>query len=307
MREAQVPHQGLDMIMSHSDQSHNLAGPVLLLGGDGMLARAWRHVLAQRDIAYDAPDRQTLDLTRPQTISEMVEPRYSLVINCAAWTDVDGAEAHEEEAAAVNTTGVSHLAMRCAEVKATLVHYSTDYVFNGEQQTPYLVSQPRDPVNTYGRTKARGERFLQTSGCKYLLIRTSWLYAPWGRNFVRTIARLCREKDALRIVNDQHGRPTSAEHLARTSWALLEYGQRGTFHVTDGGECTWFDFAEVIVQAINPDCRVEPCDSAAFPRPARRPRYSVLDISETESLLGVMPHWKDNLHAVLQKLEPVEV
>ena len=284
-----------------------VTGPVLLLGEQGMLARAWHALLQSRGIGYHAPSLDELDLTEPKTINAAVESKYNFVINCAAWTDVDGAEEHEDKADAINSTGVSHLATRCLETRATLVHYSTDYVFNGDATEPYHVSTPRDPVNAYGRTKARGERFVQTSGCRYLIVRTSWLYAPWGNNFVRTMARLGKEHDKLRVVHDQRGRPTSAEHLARTSLALLDAGQRGTCHVTDGGECTWYEFAKATVGKVNPKCVIEPCGSEEYSRPAKRPAYSVLDISETETVLGTMPSWQDNLADVMRRLEPVAV
>ena len=144
---------------------------------------------------------------------------------------------------------------------------------------------------------------LEASAGEWLLVRTSWLYAPWARNFVRTIAGLAGARSALRVVDDQRGRPTSAEHLAGTTLALLERGERGTFHVTDGGECSWFDFAVQIAAHVNPECRVEPCTSADFPRPARRPGYSVLELAKTEALVGPMTPWSSSLAAVLERLE----
>lgn len=272
---------------------------ILLVGVGGMLATAFEKQLQQRGLAYDAPMRDTLDLTRPQTISETVNAPYKLIINAAAYTDVDGAEEHEALAHDINATGPSHLAQRCKDIGATLVHYSTDYVFQGNASQPYPVSQARDPINAYGRTKADGERMIQTSGCKYLIIRTSWLYAPWGKNFVLTMAKLGRERDTLNVVHDQRGRPTSSEHLADASMRLIDQNQTGTFHVTDGGECTWFDFASHIIARVNPDCVVHPCTTDAFPRPAKRPAYSVLDLSRTQAAIGPMPDWRENVDKVL--------
>lgn len=278
-------------------------GPVLLIGGGGMLGRAWRQLLEAQGVGCVAPRRADLDITKPHTIDDYVTGGFPLVVNCAAWTDVDGAETHIEQARALNAMAVNDLAQRCGRAGSTLVHYSTDYVFNGQASTPYAVNSPTDPINRYAETKWMGEVFLQRSGCRYLLVRTSWVYAPWGTNFVRTIARLCRDRESLNVVNDQRGRPTSAEHLARTTLALLRHGATGVYHVCDGGEATWFDFARAIAGYFNPACRVEPCTTAEFPRPAKRPAYGVLSLTKTEQELGPMPHWRDNLKDVLRRLE----
>jgi dTDP-4-dehydrorhamnose reductase len=224
------------------------------------------------------------------------------VVNCTAWTDVDGAETHEAQALAVNGDGVGALARRCTAARAKLVHYSTDYVFAGTASQPYPVDAPLAPINAYGRTKAAGERQIAESGCQHLIVRTSWLYAPWGRNFVRTIAQASSQREGLRVVDDQRGRPTSVQYLAATTAAVLSSGGGGIFHVTDGGECTWFEFAAAIAARVSPACRVEPCTTSEYPRPAKRPAYSVLDLSRTEALVGPMPPWQTNLQAVLDQL-----
>jgi len=270
-----------------------------IIGCRGMLGRAFDERLA--DAARF--DRDDLDITDRDAVNAKLTDDHAVVVNCAAYTDVDGAEAHEAEAMKLNADAVALLAERCRAIDALLVHYSTDYVFDGQANEPYPVDHPRDPVNAYGRTKLAGEQALEASGARYLLIRTSWLYAPWAKNFVRTMVRLGGERDRLRVVNDQRGRPTSAEHLADVSLKLADAGQTGTFHVTDGGECTWFEFAAAIVGATNPDCRVEPCTTDEFPTPAERPAYSVLDLSKTEAALGPMPMWRNNLTDVLSKLE----
>lgn len=283
----------------------SLPSPILIIGRTGMLGRAWRELLAARKIPHHSVDLPELDLARPQTIDRQVTAATPIVVNCAAYTDVDAAETKYDLASAINAAGVAHLAARCKAVNAKLVHYSTDYVFDGRANTPYPVDHLRQPVNAYGRSKAAGEVALESSCCDYLLIRTSWLYAPWGKNFVRTITRLAREKPQLKVVADQFGRPTSAQHLAATSLALLERGASGTYHVTDGGQCSWHEFAVAIAASANPACQVHPCTSADYPTPARRPAYSVLDLSKTEALLGPMPPWRENLAAVLANLEPI--
>jgi dTDP-4-dehydrorhamnose reductase len=275
---------------------------VLLVGPEGMLGRAWAELLERRGLDYRAVQYPTFDLTDRDAVARLELGGVDVVVNCSGWTDVDGAEEHEEAATAVNGEGVGWLAERCGRAGCTLVHYSTDYVFDGRGTRPYPVDAPVAPLNAYGRSKQLGEARIATSGCQTLLLRTSWLYAPWGNNFVRTMARLGRERDRLRVVADQRGRPTSAEHLARTSLALLERGAQGTLHVTDGGECTWFELAREVVGAVDPTCVVEPCTSAEFPRPAERPSYSVLDLSATEAVVGPMPPWQENLADVLRRL-----
>ena len=286
------------MGMSSSDERH-----ILLIGGRGMLGRAWRHLLERRGLPFDAPGRAELDLLVPESIDAAIGSRTKWVINCAGWTDVDGAEQDEEAATQLNGAAVGLVARRCQDVGATLVHYSTDYVFNGRAQTPYRVDAPRDPLNAYGRSKAVGEQLIEQVGGKHLIIRSSWLYGPWGKNFVRTMARLTREKAVLRVVNDQRGRPTSCEHLAAASLALLNQQAVGVYHVTDGGECTWHELTCHIARRLNAACDVQPCTSAEFARPARRPAYSVLDLAETEALLGPMPPWPDQVDDTLDRLE----
>lgn len=278
----------------------------LIIGSGGMLGRAWLAECRARSIPVTGVDRPVIDLTRPETVREVVEPHWTHVINCAAWTDVDGAETQEDAATAVNGRGVGYLAERCKQTGSVLVHYSTDYVFDGQAAAPYAVTAARKPVNAYGRSKARGEEALEACGGRHLLARTSWLYAPWGKNFAATIAALAARQPVLRVVTDQRGRPTSAEHLARATLALLRRGALGTFHVTDGGECSWHEFAAEIVRLCGAACEVRPCTSDEFPRPARRPSYSVLDLSRTESMIGRLPDWRENLAPVVARLGAAE-
>jgi dTDP-4-dehydrorhamnose reductase len=283
------------------------AGPAVVVGALGMLGRAWRELFQTRGIEHTGLDLPTLDITDPDSISEHIGKGVRTVVNCAAFTDVDGAEDQEPAAHRLNAQAVGYLAEHCKKIGATLIHYSTDYVFDGKADTPYPTDHRRDPVNAYGRTKAEGEKLIEASGCDYLLVRTSWLYAPWARNFVSSMIRLTRERDGLKVVDDQRGRPTSAQHLASVSLALLEKGGRGAFHVTDGGECSWYGFACEIKRLAGNDCDVRPCTSDQFKRPAPRPAYSVLDISGTESVLGPMPDWKQNLAEVIGQMEPQSV
>jgi dTDP-4-dehydrorhamnose reductase len=281
------------------------SSPVLIIGAGGMLGRAWRELLASQGIAYLAPSRTELDITNLSHLEKWVTRKDQLIINCSAWTDVDGAESNPDGAMLLNAQGPKLLAARCEAVDARLVHYSTDYVFNGQATSPYTVDQPRDPLGVYGKTKAAGEQAIEETGCQYLIIRTSWLYAPWAKNFVRTIAKLGRSKPSLKVVHDQRGRPTSSQYLAAASLELIRQNVQGIAHVTDGGECTWYEFAKEILRLDGSSCVVEPCTTDEFPRPARRPAYSVLDLSLTEKLLGPSPTWQSNLADVMRQLEPL--
>lgn len=278
---------------------------MLVLGGGGMLGRAVQVALRGRGTPFQAPPRSDADLLRPESLEAGIAT-HATVINCAAWTDVDGAEAAEAAATQLNGQAVGALGALCRKHGSFLVHYSTDYVFDGRGTSPYPIPTAHNPMNAYGRSKALGERLLAdevSRGLNALVLRTSWLYAPWGKNFVRTIAGAARQRPVLRVVNDQRGRPTSCEVLAQTTLRLLDAGASGVMHAADGGEATWFDFATRIAAFASKTCRVEPCSSSEYPRPACRPAYSVLDLSRTEQLLGPLPAWTSSLDSVLSRLE----
>ena len=285
--------------MTHSDVFDQR---VLLLGIGGMLWRAWTEWLDRESVPYDSPTLEQFNFLRPQSIAEALDDRYGLVINAAGYTDVDGAESNEKLATTINATGVGQLASRCAALGCKLVHYSTDYVFDGKGTSPYVTHHPRVPLSVYGRTKAEGERQIEASGCNFLMVRTSWLYAPWGNNFVRTITQLAAERPQLRVIDDQRGRPTSARILADITARLLKTEARGIYHVTNGGDCTWYELASEIVSYCQLPCRVEACTTDEYPLPAERPSYSILDLSETEALIGPLPPWRESLHGVLDEL-----
>lgn len=281
------------------------APTTIVLGAAGMLGRTWAHALdadlrAGRVRALDLPE---VDIRDERSVRAAIPESAELVINCAAYTDVDGAEANEGLAAEINGHGVARIGARCREIGATLVHYSTDYVFDGAAHTPYPVDAPRHPIGAYGRSKAVGEELLEGSGARFLLLRTSWLYSAHGTNFVRTIARLAAERPTLRVVSDQRGRPTSTRTLVAITQRLLDAGASGILHACDGGECSWFEFAREIAAAVNPACTVEPCATDEFPRPAPRPAYSVLDLGPTEAVVGPIGHWRQALAPVLTTIE----
>jgi dTDP-4-dehydrorhamnose reductase len=275
----------------------------LLIGADGMLGRCWVELLKTRGVEHEATTIEDLDITDADALGSKITPDTKWVINCAAYTLVDSAETHEDLANQINGHAVGRIAARCRDIGAKLVHYSTDYVFDGRADQPYAVDHPRNPVNAYGRSKALGEVLLEQSGAEYLLIRSSWLYAPWAQNFVLTIASLAKSRDQLRVVNDQRGRPTDSRRLAEVTLTLAEEGHTGTFHVTDAGECTWYDLAKHVAAVVNPSCHVVPCTSEEFPRPAPRPAYSVLDLSATEALVGPLVPWQVRVEDVLTHTE----
>ncbi|MFO0861897.1 MAG: dTDP-4-dehydrorhamnose reductase [Phycisphaerales bacterium] len=286
--------------------------PLLVLGADGMLGRAIVQWCTQEGRPFHARTFPAFDLASPDSIRRSLEGEWDAVVNCAAFTDVDGAETSERLAFAVNAVGPASLAHECRQQSVPLVHFSTDYVFAGNGAEPYPPIDPpaaSPPANAYGRSKLAGERAIAASGCRHLIIRTSWLYAPWAKNFVRTITAAARSRPELRVVDDQRGRPTSAQHLARCALQLLsrvhEPGMSGVWHVTDGGACSWFEFACEIVRLANASCSVHPCSTSEFPRPARRPAFSVLDLAKTVEALGPMPDWRTNLAQVMSVLEPL--
>lgn len=278
----------------------------LVTGAAGMLGRSWTRLLEARGVDHLAPSRNLLDITKDDAVERSLVPGTKWVINCAAWTDVDGAESHAEDADAVNGLAVARLADRCLKVGAKLVHYSTDYVFDGEASSPYPVDHQRAPINAYGRSKALGEELLERSRVDHLLVRSSWLYAPWGKNFVLAMRDLVETRTNLRVVDDQRGRPSSCDHIAEATLALIGQDRLGTYHVCDGGECTWFELASLIRDIVNPQCTIEPCTTEEFPRPASRPAYSVLDLTGTEQVLGPISDWKDRVTRMLaDEAEPV--
>ena len=237
--------------------------------------------------------------------------RRLVVLNAAAWTDVDGAESDPAGAAAANTDGPARLADVCAELGATLVHVSTDYVFPGTPvldpatgaARPYEVDDPVGPATVYGATKEAGERAVRAALADHYIVRTAWVYGAVGGNFVKTIAALRHRRDTLNVVADQHGTPTWAAELAGGLVELVRAGAPyGTYHLTGAGEATWYDFARAVFEEVGADpARIHPCDSAAFPRPAPRPAYSVLS-GRSWTAAGLRPpcEWRESLRSAFR-------
>jgi dTDP-4-dehydrorhamnose reductase len=253
----------------------------LITGGSGQLGIAVSQELGKRGILFDAWSSEDLNITQGPIVRDVIEKLApTVIINCAAWTDVDGAETHELDASKVNTDGPEYLAVAAKQCKSKFIHISTDYVFSGESQKPWQIKDEINPQSAYGRTKALGEsRVLATYPESSFVVRTAWLYSPWGKNFAKTMTKLALRGDGeVRVVNDQVGQPTSAMDLAKQLVELgLSTSPAGIYHGTNSGQATWFEFAQEIFKLSGADVgRVVPVSSSEYPRPAKRPSYSVL-------------------------------
>ncbi|MGH9061578.1 MAG: dTDP-4-dehydrorhamnose reductase [Acidimicrobiales bacterium] len=273
---------------------------VLITGAGGMLGHDVRAAAQAAGHETVIVPRADLDITEPAAVGPFVaDAAPDIVVNCAAWTDVDGAEGDYQRALAVNGPAAGYLARAAAAAGAWTLHVSSDYVFSGAKRKPYLESDPVGPVSAYGHSKLAGERAVAEGAPRaHTIVRSSWLFGASGHCFPSTILKLAGERDQLSVVADQIGCPTFTGHLAEALVALAASKPLGVLHVAGAGECSWFDFATEVVGARDLDCRVLPCTTDEFPRPARRPAYSVLR-SERGALAPELPHWRDGLSAYL--------
>jgi len=234
--------------------------------------------------------RADLDVTDADAVRESLAG--STVINCAAYTDVDGAEMYPDRAHAVNVDGARNVALAAERV----LYVSTDYVFAGTKREPYVESDPVEPLSVYGESKAAGERATAEANANHLILRSSWLFGRGGKNFVETMLALARERGELRVVDDQVGCPTFTGHLAEPLLSLVADGERGVLHVAGRNSCSWFEFAREILARAGVEADLQPCSTEEFPRPARRPAYSALG---SERGGPALPAWQDGLGAYL--------
>lgn len=276
----------------------------LVTGAGGMVGTDLRDELLARDFDFHCLNRSELDITDSRAVADAVRTaRPDVIVNCAAYTKVDDAETHEHIANSINGSAVEFLAGAANELGSLLIQISTDFVFEGSKTTPYEINDPTGPVSAYGRSKLLGE-IAATHARNHLIVRTAWLFGVHGPNFVEAIRNQIRKgTNPLRVVNDQRGRPTYTPHLARAIIRLAgNDNARGVVHYADEPECTWFDFAEAIVEESGATTEVTPVTTAEFPRPARRPAYSVLSTERYERLTGVRPDsWREGLHEYLQR------
>jgi dTDP-4-dehydrorhamnose reductase len=248
-----------------------------------------------------ALERSQLDLASPDSVRAAVrEVQPQVIVNAAAYTAVDQAEREESLALRINGDAPAVLAEEAAKRGALLVHYSTDYVFDGEKLEPYVETDPPNPLNAYGRSKLAGERAIQASACRHLIFRTSWVYSPSGNNFMRTMLRLAREGKPLRVVDDQYGAPTSSLMIARATAEALSRlgGEPGVYHMSAAGRTTWHAFAQAIFRAAGIAASVEAIPSSAYKTLARRPRNSVLDNELLRRHAIRLPSWEEGLREV---------
>lgn len=240
-----------------------------------------------------------LDITDADAVDAFVGKDVDVIVNCAAYTDVNKAESDEESARQINAAAAGILASAAAKADALLIHVSTDYVFDGTSTVPYREDCLPAPTGAYGRTKLEGERLLQESGCRYMIFRTAWLYSLSGRNFFLTMVNKTAELPQMKVVFDQTGTPTYAGDLAYLISHIIENGlldRTGIYHYTDEGVCSWYDFAKEINSLVGHTCNVMPCRTEDYPTPARRPHYSVLDKAKVRETFGIeIPHWRDSL------------
>jgi len=271
-----------------------------------MVGSDLRDALSERDESFVALTRSDFDISNQRAVATVIaDEKPTIIVNCAAYTKVDAAEDDERLANAINGSSVEFLAHAANDAGALLVQLSTDFVFDGSKRTPYEVNDTTHPLSAYGRSKLLGEQ-AATHAEKHLILRTSWLFGVNGPNFVEAIRNQIRKgTDPLRVVDDQRGRPTYTLHLASAIVRLAQLDTRGIVHYADEGECTWFDFAKAIVEEVGADVRMKPVSTDDFPRPAKRPAYSVLSTERYERVTGVAPEsWREGLREYLQRRPP---
>ena len=253
-------------------------------------------------------DTLYLDITNKTAVSLVCKSeRVDVIVNCAAYVDVEKAESDLALASLLNEGGPASLSAVCAENGTFLIHISTDYVFGGDIPVPVREDAPVAPTGVYGATKLQGERAVMSSGCKYIIFRTAWLYSPWGKNFVKTMRTLTSQRKSLSVVFDQVGSPTYAADLAACIVHVIESGQldkQGVYHFSDEGVCSWYDLACAVRDIAGNHCDIRPCHSDEYPSKVKRPSYSVLDKTLVKKAFGItIPHWYDSLCKCMAELD----
>lgn len=281
---------------------------VLVTGGDGQLGNSLRDISKnQYDYHFQFVDIEELDITMEnQILDYFANNSISYCINCAAYTAVDKAESNQPLSSAINEKGAKNLAIACKKYDVTLIHISTDFVFNGNKNTPYNESDETDPISVYGETKLKGEQIVQSSLKKHFIIRTSWLYSEYGNNFLKTMLRLAETNKNISVVSDQIGTPTYARHLAKMIYIIISEKNKnyGIYHYSNEGKATWYDFAHAIFLDTNNDVNLNPINTEGYPTPASRPKYSVLDKSKIKNTFKIeIQHWREALKECLSRLD----
>ena len=284
---------------------------ILITGANGQLGHEMQRVAKESNDNYIFTDvaegYENLDITDLESIRKMVKANnIEIIVNCAAYTNVDRAESDFDTANLINNTAAGNLATAMKEVEGTLIHVSTDYVFQGDRNIPCREDWPTNPLGVYGKTKLAGEKAIEATGCQHIILRTAWLFSQWGKNFVKTMQSLTASKDSLKVVFDQVGTPTFAGDLADAIAHIINTRQldkTGIYHFSNEGVCSWFDFAKIICELSGNTCDIQPCYSEEFPSPVKRPHFSVLDKSKLKSTFGIrVPYWTDSLKKCTKQL-----
>lgn len=287
---------------------------ILVTGANGQLGNEMRIVAKNSADNYIFTDVAELDITNAAAVEKIVKDNdVNVIVNCAAYTNVDKAEDDREFAEILNAKAAENLAVAIKKNNGLLVHVSTDYVFGGtKNNTPCKEDEPANPTGVYGVTKLHGEQAIMATGCHYIIIRTAWLYSEFGKNFLKTMLNLTATKPQLKVVFDQVGTPTYAYDLALAIFDIVENrkyeGNDGVYHYSNEGVCSWFDFTKMIAEyAGNTQCDIQPCHSDEFPSKVVRPSYSVLDKTKIKATFGtVVPYWTDSLKVCMNNLKNME-
>ena len=281
----------------------------LVTGSTGQLGQCFQEVANEfPDINLFFASRNEVDITRPETIANLYRKNpFVGIINCAAYTNVDRAENEQESTLKINTEGLQNLIAFAENKNLSIIHFSTDYVFDGESSEPYQEKSITSPIGVYGKSKLQGEILLSKESSKNVTIRTSWVFSSFGKNFVKTITRLAKEKSAIKVVHNQWGKPTYGIDLARTVLKLISNNTIYTFpilHYANQGVCSWKEFAEAIVNELECKTIIQGITTSAYPTIAKRPKYSILDTERIENKLGVaIPTWQESLKKCIQILK----
>ena len=284
----------------------------LIIGCNGQLGHDMVSVFKTEGHLVQGIDIPDIDITNTSSVeTALKQSNPDIIINCAAYTAVDDCENSKETAFSVNAEGIATIAQAAKSIDTPVVHFSTDYVFDGLKKSPYIESDTPNPHSVYGKSKLEGERELSRITDKHYIFRIAWLHGKHGNNFAKTIRRVAVQKlksnEPLKVVNDQFGTPTYTKSICKQILPVIATSNYGVYHCTNEGECTWFDFAKYITQSLNIDIEILPCTTAEFPRPAPRPPYSVLENNHLKSLgLNNMPHWKEAFQAFIEEIKEIE-
>jgi dTDP-4-dehydrorhamnose reductase len=276
---------------------------ILVTGGKGQLGQALASISASHsELLFHFADSSEVDITDKNKLSESFDRiKPDFCVNAAAYTAVDKAESETDKATLINVDGAGNLAEVCNASNCTLIHISTDFVFDGQKQTPYTETDETNPQGIYGITKRLGEEAIEAASDKYFIVRTSWLYSEFGQNFMKTMLRLAGERDSLSVVNDQIGTPTYAVDLAEAIITIIKSGSQsyGIYHFSNEGSASWYYFAKKIFKINEVNIDLNPIATTQFPTPAKRPQYSVMDKSKIKSTFGItIKHWEESLKKV---------